>query len=141
MIKTIEFGDKKVTFSTSFNWMIIFKNQFGEDAAKTIMPLIRAMQKPEYTENDYGYLVYETLGFTGIAEIAWALAKNADNSVPDPEAWMESLGDNYSASDVAVGLIPEVVESSFTSKKSMAPKNQKKQTTKKEPETKKSTQS
>lgn len=140
MIKTIEFGDKEVNFSTSFNWMVIFKSQFGEDAAKVIMPLIREMQKPEYNENDYGFLVYEVLGFTGIAEIAWALAKNADDSVPDPEAWMNELGDDYSAADIASELIPEVIASSFSSKKSMAPKNQKKQT-KKAPETKKSAQS
>lgn len=130
MIKTLEFGDKKVSFSTSFAWTFKYKAQFGKDAAKVLMPTIKKTQDPHLTGEDQAYLLYEELGFTGIAEIAWSMAALLDRNIPDPVTWIASFGDDFNSFDL-IELVMDAIESCFTTKKSPAPTqtNQKKTTT------------
>lgn len=119
MIKTITFGEKDVQFSTSFAWTFIYKSQFGQDAAKVLLPVIKQMQgaKPE----DYGFLVYEALGFTGIADIAWSMARLLDKDIPEPSVWVASFGDDFTSGDLVDELLPEAITSCFATKKASAP--------------------
>lgn len=135
MIKTLEFGDKKVSFSTSFAWTFKYKSQFGKDAAKVLMPTIKKTQDPHpshgkpLTPEDQAYILYEELGFTGIAEIAWSMASLLDRNIPDPVTWIASFGDDFNSFDL-IELVIDAIESCFSTKKSPAPTqtNQKKTT-------------
>jgi len=122
MIKTLTFGDKQVSFSTSFAWCFIYKSQFHEDPARILIPVTKKMTE-EQTDSaeDYGYALYEALGFVAIADIAWAMARLLDQSIPDPVAWVASFGDDFDITAVMLELIPEAIESCFATKKSSVP--------------------
>jgi hypothetical protein len=129
MIKTIEFGDKTVNFSTSFAWAFAYKSQFGQDPARVFMPAIQKallLAANEEAENEdqetiKAIILYEELGFTGIVQIAWAMAKLCDKNLPDPMTWVLSFGDDFNALDLVTDLIPAAIESCFASKKFEAP--------------------
>lgn len=134
MLKTLQFGDKEVTFSTSFAWTLIYKSQFGRDALPILIPIIReannAKNKADETELAMTFL--EKLGFSGVVEIAWSSARLVDSSIPDPLTWVASFGDNFEPLDVISDLFPDLILSCFASKKSKAPiPTVKKTTTKK----------
>lgn len=133
MLKTLQFGDKDVTFSTSFAWTLIYKSQFGRDALPILIPIIReansAKKKADETELAMTFL--EKLGFSGVVEIAWSSARLVDPSIPDPLTWVASFGDNFEPLDVISDLFPDLILSCFASKKSKAPILPAKKTTKK----------
>lgn len=120
MIKTMQFGDKSVSFSTSFAWTFKYKAQFGKDAAHVLMPTIKKLQNPKISPEDQAYLLYEELGFTGIAEIAWSMASLLDRNIPDPVTWIASFGDDFNSFDL-IELVMDAIESCFASKKAPAP--------------------
>lgn len=129
MIKTLQFGDKSVQFSTSFAWAFIYKNQFGKDAAKVFMPAIQKIfflndntaPDTEDQETVQAILLYEELGFTGIMEIAWSMARLCDKSIPEPILWIESFGDDFDPLGIITEIIPEAITSCFASKNQIAP--------------------
>ena len=136
MIKTLTFGDKQVSFSTNFAWCFIYRSQFHRDPAQVVLPVARkaAEMQDEYgakghrtkaqkAEDDaeYAYLIYELLGFTEIASIAWSMARLVDNALPDPITWIGCLGDDFNAMDILLELIPEAIDSCFATKKSRVP--------------------
>lgn len=124
MVKTVTFGEKQVQFSTSFAWAFAYKSQFGHDPAEIFMPavqkimLLGADQKAESeeAETEQVVILYEELGFTGIAQIAWSMAKLCDKSLPDPITWIQSFGDDFEALTLVTELIPEAIDSVFSSK-------------------------
>lgn len=128
MIKSIEFGEKIVQFSTSFAWTFIYKSQFGQDAAKILIPVIKRMEGS--SQDDYGYIFYEELGFTGIASIAWSMARLLNKDLPEPAVWIASFGDDFPISDITDELMPDAILSCFATKKSKAPIPTKTQTKK-----------
>ena len=119
MIKTIQMGEKEVQFSTSFAWTFIYKSQFGKDPAQTLLPAIKDLQGVD--EDAAGYTLIEKIGFSGLAEISWAMARLADKKTPDPETWVASFGDDFAIMDLVTDVIPEAINSCFTTKKSGAP--------------------
>ena len=124
MVKTLTFGDKQVQFSTSFAWAFAYKDQFGYDPSKIFMPavqkimLLGADQKAESeeAETEQVVILYEELGFTGIAQIAWSMAKLCDRNLPDPITWIQSFGDDFEALTLVTELIPVAIDSVFSSK-------------------------
>lgn len=121
MIKTIEMGEKKITFSTNFAWCFIYKSQFGKDPAKVIMPVVSEMNGEERDGEEFSAKIYETFGFIEIANIAWAMAKLADRSISEPMEWVMEIGDDFDLNRIMTDLIPEAIQSCLVSKKSMAP--------------------
>lgn len=119
MIKTVQMGEKELQFSTSFAWVFIYKSQFGKDPAQILLPAVRDLQGAD--EESAGYTLMERLGFSGITEISWAMARLADKKTPDPEAWIASLGDDFDMMELVTEVLPEAIESCFTTKKSGAP--------------------
>lgn len=119
MIKTIKFGEKEVQFSTSFAWTLMYKSQFGQDPVKILIPAIRKLSQT--TEEEQTYAVYEELGVVGIAQIAWAMARLVDKTIPEFEQWIISYGDDFDALELTQELLPAAVESCFTSKNLKTP--------------------
>lgn len=134
MIKTLQFGDKQVSFSTSFAWCFIYKSQFHKDPAQVLIPVTKQINqvqeestkkksKKEQQEQatDYGYQLYELLGFVEIADIAWSMARLLDQSIPEPITWVASFGDDFDITQILLELLPEAIESCFATKKSSVP--------------------
>ena len=130
MLKTMEIGGKEVTFSTAFAWAFIYKSQFGEDPIKMLMPTVKSVfADPEIAgiedEGERGeaqaMAFMEELGITGVAQIAWAMAKLVDNNIPSPLPWIESFGDDFPVMDMLTELITDAISSCFASKKAEAP--------------------
>lgn len=126
----MQIGDKTVNFSTAFAWAFIYKSQFGEDPVKTLLPTVKgvfsnkeieAIEDEEEKEQAQVFALMEALGITGIAQIAWAMAKLADSSIPAPLPWIESFGDDFPVMDMLEELVTEAISSCFASKKSGAP--------------------
>lgn len=129
MIKTIEFGEQQVQFNTSFAWTFVYKSQFGVDAAKVLMPVIKDVYATNGKEQsdeeekamDLGGALLEQLGFSGITGIAWSMARLCDKTIPEPLLWVTSYGDDFPVMDLVSELIPEAITSCFATKKSKAP--------------------
>lgn len=118
MIKTIHMGDREVKFDTCFAWCFIYKAQFKRDPAQVLIPAIKD-QTNDAQENSYALI--EKLGFTGITEIAWSMAKLATKKLPEPFEWVAGFDDQFEFVEILSELVPEAIESCFTSKKSKAP--------------------
>lgn len=119
MVKTIQMGEKEVQFSTSFAWTFIYKNQFGKDPAQILLPAIKKLQGA--SEEEAGYGLIEELGFTGVAEICWAMARLTDKKIAEPEVWIASFGEDFDMLSLVTEVVPEAISSCFTSKKLEAP--------------------
>ena len=135
MVKTLTFGDKQVQFSTSFLWTFAYKDQFRVDPSRIFMPAIKKIlllgaDKPAEEQT---FILYEEMGFTGITQVAWAMAKLCDKNLPDPITWIQSFGDDFEAITIVTELIPDAIESCFTSKNLETPSPD---SLKKEPEEK-----
>ena len=131
MIKTLTFGEKEVQFSTSFAWCFVYKSQFGQDPARVFMPAIKRVT--ERGDENAESAIYEDIGLVGVAQIAWSMAKLCDKQVPDPITWVASFGDDFPALDIVTELIPEAIQSCFSSKNLNTPP-QKAPEAEKEPE-------
>ena len=119
MVKTIQIGDQEVTFSTSFAWVFVYRNQFGKDPAQVLLP---AISEAQGLDGDAAALaMMSTLGFTGTVEICWSMVRLIDKTIPEPDRWVESFGDDFSLIELFSEAIPDVIESCFATKKSQAP--------------------
>lgn len=121
MLKTLQFGDKSVTFSTSFAWTLIYKSQFGRDALPIFIPIIRETANTKKKKSELAMTFLERLGFSGVVEIAWSAARLVDSNIPDHLTWVASFGDDFEPLDVISDLFPDLILSCFASKKSKAP--------------------
>lgn len=114
MEKTIKIGTKSVNLNNNVSWAIVYRDQFGRDIIPTIMPLfasaldiisgiINETGKTEDIElTDLAKLANGDsllnaaihLGgfeFTDLICITWALAKCADEDIPEPREWIKQF--------------------------------------------------
>lgn len=120
MIKTIQIGDKSINFSTSFAWCFIYKAQFGKDPLTVIRPAYAQASSSGASGAAVFYDLYERLGVVEVSRIAWAMARNADKEIPDPETWVSSF-EEFPVMTFMEELIPEALSSMFATKKASAP--------------------
>lgn len=114
MEDTIKIGKKEVRLSNNFSWAMIYRDQFGHDIVSTLTPMFAAAMDvvsgiaEEASENgkiEMGNLlrvldgdkvldaVIHMSGFEAveIANITWAMAKAADDDLPDPKTWIRQF--------------------------------------------------
>lgn len=138
MEKTVNLGEKKVKLNNSVGWTLIYRNQFGRDIVPSLMPiLMSALDMVGGIINEAGSK--NTLGLSEIAAvigsdayvdamvhlsgielteilyIAWAMAKNADDTVEDPETWIKSL-DTFPLDEMAPVLFNLIAKGFMSSK-------------------------
>ena len=143
MKKTIQFGEKEITFSSNASIIYIFKNQFGYDLLQKIMPVIsetlRGIQtvfvEKQATETlnkddkifdlsaltlgniaDLFENIY-SLEATDLMNIIWVMAKANNKDIKEPEIFFTELED-FDILDCFKELAPMFL-SSFISKKKM----------------------
>lgn len=136
MIKTINIDGKDVKFSFSLASFYIYKNQFGQDAMTVILPLISNVINaidPKYFEegkekqdnSEFFGLVGDifdeiaTAEITEIADIIWAFAKAADDTIPEPSLWYSGF-DEFPLVDVGKEFMPCLYDSLISKKKILA---------------------
>lgn len=140
MVKTITIGNKEVTLDNNLNWMFIYRDQFGHDILPTIMPAVSAIvrifagviEETGKTENltikDFASvassdnmseaLIYISgLEFTELIQIIWALAKNGDDTIPEPRRWLKQF-DVFPIDDVVPEVAPLIWKGIVSSKNS-----------------------
>lgn len=128
MIKTIKIGEKEVALNNNIGWLLIYKDQFGRDIIPALMPMIQAIidllaavfeetgSATEIGIEDVlkasdNYKVTEAmvhlsgLELTDIINIIWALAKNEDESLPEPKRWIKQFDSFYLDE-----ILPDVIE-------------------------------
>ena len=114
MEKTIKIGKKSVRLNNNVSWAIVYRDQFGRDIIPTIMPLFAsALDIISGIINETGKtddIELEDLAkladgnsllnaaihlggfeFTDLICITWALAKCADEDIPDPRTWISEF--------------------------------------------------
>jgi hypothetical protein len=114
MEKTIKIGEKEIRLNNATKWMLVYKKQFNRDILPTLVPLMAGgIDILNGLLNEVG--LSEDIGVEDLAkvvngdtfidalihigsfeivdlmEITWALAKTADEKLPDPETWIEGL--------------------------------------------------
>ena len=121
MIKTIKIDGKNITFKSTGALMYRYKQQFGTEYIADIMKLndFTTSKKKKKIKNDDGTTTiaddfnYSTLSLEVAYNLAWCLAKAADNNVPDPLTWLDSL-DTFPIFDI----LPQLTELISLSNKS-----------------------
>lgn len=115
MIETIKIENKEVRLDNNVGWTLIYRDQFGQDVLPSVMPMLAAALDvisgvvAEATENNNEVSVASllkavdgdtltnamihigTLEFVDFLNITWSLAKNADDSIPEPKEWIKGF--------------------------------------------------
>ena len=113
MKKTIKLNSKeKIKIDTSWNWAYIYMDYFGHDIIPDLVPIIDTfidtftglLNGAETDEDEISDKLYG-LESTTLSNVIWALAKNADDGIPDVREWYKGF-DRFPL-DV---ILPEVLE-------------------------------
>lgn len=114
MEKIIKIGKKRVKLNNRVSWAIVYRDQFGRDIIPTIMPLfasaldiisgiinetgktddIELTDLAKLADGDSLLNAAIHLGgfeFTDLICITWALAKCADEDIPEPREWIKQF--------------------------------------------------
>lgn len=113
MRSAIKIGKKKeIKINTSWNWAYIYQDYFGHDIIPDLVPLIDTfietlsglINGSETDEEDLGSKLYG-MEITTVTNVIWALAKNADDSIPEVREWLDGF-DEFPL-DI---ILPEVLD-------------------------------
>ena len=99
MEKTIKISGKDITFKATGGIMYRYKNQFGREYladAMAMQEFIDSAKKKKVKTADGKITYVDDYDFTKLNlelayNLAWTLAKTADNSIPDPQTWLDSF--------------------------------------------------
>ncbi len=126
MEKTLNIGGKNVTFKCTAGTLLRYKQEFGKeflaDAAE-LMKFEDSKTKKKVESSDGKITFKDEYDFTKlnlelIYNLAWAMAKTADNSIPDPLMWLDGF-DTFPLDTIAPDLM-ELLEHTLQSN---TPKN------------------
>ena len=92
MEKTIQIDGRNITFRCTAGTLRRYRNQFGREFFADLAKL---------TEAENGS--FDNFTFAPIEDIIWVMAKTADDTIPDPDAWYDGF-DDFSVIDVFTSL-------------------------------------
>jgi hypothetical protein len=90
MEKTIEIDGKKIKFKSTAATPLRFKRQFGKDFFAEICklePMQKSLQSKKLTSAEK----LAKVDFELFYNIAWVLAKTADDKIPEPLTWLDGF--------------------------------------------------
>lgn len=114
MEKTINIGDKSVRLNNNIGWALAYRDQFGRDIIPALMPMlasaldimsgiveetgktkdIRPDDILKIVDGDRltdAFIHLSGLEFADFINIVWALAKCADDDIPEPKEWVKGF--------------------------------------------------
>lgn len=123
MIKEINISEnEKIKLNASLGWVLRYRAQFGHDILPDLLPMLEsglvlvgeAMDESgelewrkllEFDTVSSAMISFAGAEFTTALNIIWAMAKNADDSIPAPFEWANQF-DNFPLDKI----IPEVLD-------------------------------
>lgn len=138
MIKTVKIGEKNIVLDNNVGWTLIYRDQFGQDIIPSIMPLLagaldvisgifqEAGDDNEITIDKLAKLADgDTLinamvhvggfEFVDFINITWAMAKNADDTIPEPKIWLKQF-DEFPVDVIGVEVVKLIFKGMVSSK-------------------------
>ena len=138
MIKTIKIEGKEVRLDNNIGWTLIYRDQFGHDIVSAIMPMMAGAMdviSGFVSESDgKSEVSIETLlkmmdgdaflnamihigafEFVDFINITWSLAKNADDSIPEPKEWIKEF-DAFPVDVIAPAVFKLIFKGMISSK-------------------------
>lgn len=132
MEKTITIGGVDVHLSNNISWVFAYRDQFGRDIIPALMPalesifsLIPAVMKAgeeggvvsvlQSSEMEDATLRLAGLEVTDLINIVWALAKAADDDIPEPKRWVRQF-DEFPIDVIAPAAFDLVLSGVISSK-------------------------
>lgn len=93
MEKTLIIDGKEVRLKSTAGTLRRYRNQFNKDFFADIMKMypLMQLQAKGIDTNNLDYQTLQHIDFSVFENIMWALAKTADNSIPDPDTWFDSF--------------------------------------------------
>ena len=114
MIKTIKLGDNEVQLNNNIGWALEYRDQFNTDILPTLMPMIAGLfdamiglldstgKKDAFTVDDFveaaksdeftsALIKLSSFEIRDLINITWAMAKCADDSIPEPKLWVKQF--------------------------------------------------
>lgn len=125
MKKTIKIDNKtKFKIDTSNNWLRIYRDQFGHDILPDIVPVLDAglelisgaLNGEDIDAVDQIETRMMELETITLDNVIWALAKNADESIEDPEEWDRKF-DKFPLDEIVPQVIDTLASTYMTTKK------------------------
>ena len=136
MLKTITINTKnKIKLDNNIGWALIYRDQFNHDILPDIMPIISAVmdfmintlqkEKAE-TAGDFlknidvdeiedALIRLSGLEVTTLINITWAMAKLADDDIPEPLEWVKGY-DTFPIDTVAPALFSILAQGMVSTK-------------------------
>ena len=140
MEKIINIGGKELKLNNQVAWTMEYKDQFGRDIVPVIMPMVSAIVEglaSVISENETTEISSKQISeaFQGrsmeillpmfqvefvdiIINVTWALAKCADETIPEPKKWIRQF-DSFPL-DIIVPEVYQIVMQGFVSSKNLA---------------------
>lgn len=109
MIFTINIDGKPVEFSNALIWQFKYKSQFKEDPTDFIIDALEATTKSNGDEQAAYLAAVKVVKFGRLANIAWAMAKAANNSIPAPPIWQASFK-SFPVLDIGIECLAYAIE-------------------------------
>ena len=146
MIKTISLNEShSIEINSSMGWLFIYRSTFGRDILPDIMPILEAaisgiseiLDDVDDLNNvdvkavagsiangtlNNAMATLSTMEFVTIVQIVWALAKNADKSIPNVLEWAEEI-ESFPLDVILPQLFDVITESMVSSKNAKSLRN------------------
>ena len=100
MEKVVKVGDKEVKLKSTASLTYKYHRFFGRDLIKDIVKLQEKLDA-RMSKNEQ----FEALDLQMFSELAWTMAKTADDSIPNIEEWL----DQFETFDI-MKILPEVMQ-------------------------------
>lgn len=136
MEKKIKLDNKtSIAVNNNVGWLFVYKDQFGRDIVPTLIPILNAgidlvfgiykemggkftpeklaqLDTDAITDALYGAAGLEAVD---LVNIVWALAKNADEEIPEPREWVRQF-DAFPVDIIAPAVFELVFKSMVSTK-------------------------
>lgn len=100
MEKTIKIGNKEVRLKSTAGTMTRYRNNFGRDFIKDLISLQEKLNEKIESGKEF-----QAIDLDMFEKIAWAMAKTADDNIPDIEKWL----DDFETFDI-MKVLPVIME-------------------------------
>ena len=124
MRKKIKIGNKTAfEINTSNRWAYIYNEYFGHDIMPELIPMADAaigfltnlINGEDADESDITDALYG-LEYTTELNVIWALAKNADESIPEAEEWYNGF-EKFPQDEIAPQVFGTLIKTMVSEKK------------------------
>lgn len=114
MEKVIKIGEKEIKFKSTAGTLLRYRNNFGRDFLKDLVKLQEKL-KNKRTQAEQ----FMAMDLQMFSEIAWVMAKTADDSIPNIEKWLDQF-DTFDIMQILPQLF-DLIQNNL--KQEQAPKN------------------